>query len=163
MTRLYWICRADHLEDHHGHGVSYRHGGRWNEPGIPVLYFAATAGVAMLEMANYLPSPRLVPSAYRLGVYEVAGHPSIDRWSTEDLPADWDRFPYPRSTQRMGSEWLKLGSASLLVLPSAAVPVGLDDIVLAAPARLDEGSIRLSAVHERLYNPRAFASTRGSG
>ena len=63
----------------------------------------------------------------------------------------------------MGSEWLKLGSASLLVLPSAAVPGGLDDIVLAAPARLDDGSIRLIATHERLYNPRAVASTRGSG
>ena len=63
----------------------------------------------------------------------------------------------------MGSEWLTLGSASLLVLPSVAVPGGLDDIVLATPARLDPASIRLSAVHERLYNPRAFASTRGSG
>ena len=161
--RLYRICRADHLENHHGLGVSYLRGGRWNEAGIPVLYFAATAGVAMLEMANYLPSPRLVPSGYRLGVYEVAGNPSIDRWSTEDLPADWERFPYPRSTQRMGSDWLTRGSASLLVLPSAAVPGGLDDIVLAAPARLDAASIRLSAVHERLYNPRAFASARGSG
>ncbi|MCY4658546.1 MAG: hypothetical protein OXF93_01850 [Acidobacteria bacterium] len=58
---------------------------------------------------------------------------------------------------------MKLGSASLLVLPSAAVRGGLDDIVLATPARLAEGSIRLIAAHERLYNPRAFASTRGSG
>ena len=155
--RLYRICRADHLEDYHGRGVSYRHGGRWNEPGIPALYVAATAGVAMLEMANYLPSPRLVPSGYRLGVYEVAGHPSVERWAVEDLPSDWNRFPYPRSTQRMGSDWLTQGGTSLLALPSAAVPGGLDDIVLAAPARFDPASIRLSAVHERLYNPRAFA------
>ena len=160
--RLYRICHADHLESHHGLGVSYRQGGRWNEPGIPVLYFAATAGVAMLEMANYLPSPRLVPSGYRLGVYEVAGNPSTERWTTEDLPPDWDRFPYPRSTQRMGSHWLTRGSASLLVLPSAAVPGGLDDIVLATPIRLDAASIRLAGVHERLYNPRAFASARGT-
>lgn len=161
--RLYRICRADHLEDYHGRGVSYRHGGRWNEPGIPVLYFAATAGIAMLEMANYLPSPRLVPTGYRLGVYEASGDLSVERWTAEDLPTDWDRFPYPRSTQRMGSDWLTRGSATLLVLPSAAVPGGLDDIVLVTPARLDAASIRLSAVHERLYNPRAFASTRGSG
>ena len=161
--RLYRICRADHLEDYHGRGVSYRHGGRWNEPGVPVLYFAATAGVAMLEMANYLPSPRIVPTGYRLGVYEVSGDLSVERWTAEDLPTDWDRFPYPRSPQRMGSDWLTRGSATLLVLPSAAVPGGLDDIVLVTPGRLDAASIRLSAVHERLYNPRAFASTRGSG
>lgn len=160
--RLYRICHVRHLESCHGLGVSYRRGGRWNDPGIPVLYFAATAGVAMLEMANYLPSPRLVPSGYRLGVYEVAGNPSVERWTTADLPADWDRFPYPRSTQRMGSDWLTRGRASLLVLPSAAVPGGLDDIVLAAPARLDAAPMRLSAVHERLYNPRAFASARST-
>ena len=104
-----------------------------------------------------------MPPEYRLGVYEVGGTPSAERWTIEHLPADWNRFPYPRSTQRMGSDWLKRGSASLLVLPSAAVPGGLDDIVLAAPARLDARSIRLIAAHQRLYNPRAFASTRGSG
>ena len=160
--RLYRISRADHLEDYRGRGVSFRRGGRWNEPGNPALYFAATAGVAMLEMANYLPSPRLVPSGYRLGVYEVAGQPSVERWAAEDLPADWNRFPYPRSTQRMGSDWLTRGNASLLVLPSAAMPGGLDDIVLAAPARLDPASICLVAAHERLYNPRAFADARGT-
>ena len=34
--RLYRICHVDHLESYQGLGVSYRHGGRWNEPGIPV-------------------------------------------------------------------------------------------------------------------------------
>ena len=158
--RLYRICHVDHLESYQGLGASYQHGGRWNEPGIPALYFAETASVAMLEMAHYLPSPRLVPSSYRLGVYEVAGNPSTERWSMDDLPADRDRFPYPQSTQRMGSDWLMRGSASLLVIPSAAVPGGLENIVLAGPARLDAASIRLSAVQERLYRPRAFATAR---
>ncbi len=156
--RLYRICRVDHLESYQGLGASYQDGGRWNEPGIPALYFAETASVAMLEMAHYLPSPRLVPSSYRLGVYEVAGKPSTECWTIVDLPAGWDRFPYPLSTQQMGSDWLKQGSASLLVLPSAAVPGGLENIVLVSPARLDSASIRLHALHERLYNRRAFAT-----
>ena len=154
--RLYRICHVDHLENYRGLGASYHAGGRWNQSGIPVLYFAETASVAMLEMANYLPSPRLVPPTWRLGVYEVAGNPSLERWTVEDVPADWDRFPHPPSTQRMGSDWLRQGSASLLVVPSAAVPGGLDNIVLASPTRLDAASIRLTAVRERLYNPRAF-------
>ena len=156
--RLCRICRVDHLEIYQGLGASYRDGGRWNEPGIPALYFAETASVAMLEMANYLSSPRLVPSSYRLGVYEVAEKPPTERWKLEDLPDGWDRFPYPLSTQRMGSDWLRQGAASLLLIPSAVVPGGLENIVLASPARLDAASIRLSAVHERLYNPRAFGS-----
>ena len=154
--RLYRICHTDHLEDYQGLGASYRDGGRWNEPGIPVLYFAEAASVAMLEMANYLPSPRLVPSTYRLGVYDVAGNLPTERWTTADLPSGWDRFPWAPSTQRMGSDWLKQRRASLLVVPSAAVPGGLENIVVANPARLDAGSIRLSAVHARLYDRRTF-------
>ena len=48
-------------------GASYRDGARWNEPGFPVVYFAEIPSVVMLEMAHYLPSPRLVPLGYRLG------------------------------------------------------------------------------------------------
>ncbi|MYN65374.1 MAG: RES family NAD+ phosphorylase [Acidobacteria bacterium] len=156
--RLYRICHVDHLDDYSGLGASYRDGGRWNEPGVAVLYFAATASVAMLEMANYLPSPRLVPAGYRLGIYDISGSPSMERWTVDDLPSDWDRFPYPPTTQRMGSDWLRHGTASLLAIPSTTVPGGLENIVLASPARLGTVSIRLSAVQERLYNPRAFGS-----
>ena len=154
--RLYRICHVDHLQNYQGLGTSYRDGGRWNEPGIPALYFAETASVAMLELANYLPSPRLVPSSYRLGIYEITGNPTLEHWTVDDLSSGWNRIPYPLSTQRMGSDWLRRGSTSLLVIPSAAVPGGLEHIVLAGPARLDAASIRLSAVQERLYNPRAF-------
>ena len=154
--RLYRICHADHLENYQGLGASYRDGGRWNEPGIPVLYFAEAASVAMLEMANYLPSPRLVPPTYRLGVYDLTGNLTTEHWTTADLPPGWDRFPWPPSTQRMGSDWLRRRRASLLVVPSAAVPGGLENIVLANPARLDAGSIRLSAAHARLYDRRTF-------
>lgn len=157
--RLYRICHVDHLENYQGLGASYQDGGRWNERGVPALYFAETASVAMLEMANYLPSPRLVPRTYRLGVYDTAGNQATERWTVADLPSGWDQFPWPPSTQRMGSDWLRERRASLLVVPSAAVPGGIENIVLANPARFDSGSIRLSAVHERLYSPRAFTVT----
>ena len=64
--RLYRIGRQAYLEDYRGLGASYLDGGRWNAAGVPALYFAETASVAMLEMANYLPSPRLGAMAIRL-------------------------------------------------------------------------------------------------
>ena len=51
--------------------------------------------------------------------------------------------------------------APLLAVPSAAVPGGLESIVLANPDILDEGAVRLIASEERIYNPRAFASEQG--
>ena len=51
--------------------------------------------------------------------------------------------------------------APLLAVPSAAVPGGLESIVLANPNLLDEGTVRLIAAEERIYNERAFASEQG--
>ena len=155
--RLYRIGRRENLEDYRGLGASYLDGGRWNEAGVPALYFAETASVAMLEMANYLPSPRLVPSSYRLGIFEVPEDTPMNRWPVADMPPDWRDFPYPESTRRMGTEWLMRGASLLLEIPSAAVPGGIEHIVLASPARLATGSIRRIDVVADIYNPRAFA------
>ena len=147
----------EHLEDFRGLGASYRDGGRGNHAGHPALYFAETASVAMLEMANYLPSPRLVPSSYRLGIYEVPDDTPMYRWPVSMLPPNWRDFPYPRSTQQMGTDWLVAGDGQLLAVPSVAVPAGLDAIVMASPSRLDAGAVRLIGVEAEIYNPRAFA------
>lgn len=155
--RIYRICPVKHLENFEGKGASFLHGGRWNVAGVPVLYFAESAGVAMLEMANYLPSPRLVPATYRLGVYEVASSVPMTRWKVEDLPKDWNGFPHSPWTRKEGTEWLLRGKGSLLCVPSAAVPGGLGNLVLVSPHRLAPPGIRLVEALEDIYDSRAFA------
>ena len=157
--RLYRICQLAHLENYEGYGASYRNGGRWNRPGIPVVYFAETAAVAMLEMANYLPSPRLVPSTYRLGVYQVPADARVKRIAPGDLPEGWNGFPHPDWTQRKGTDWLRHGEESFLSVPSAAVPGGLGWVWLTSPARLEGIGIRLIDKFEDLYDQRAFAGS----
>ena len=115
------ICHVRYLEDLRGLGASDRDGARWNEPGFPIVHFAETPSVAMLEMAHYLPSPRLVPPGYRLGVYEASDEVALERWHVHDLPEGWDRYPHPRSTRRMGTLWLMRKEAPLLAVPSVAV------------------------------------------
>ena len=160
--RLYRIGRQAYLEDYRGLGASYLDGGRWNAAGVPALYFAETASVAMLEMANYLPSPRLVPTSYPLGVFEVPEDTAVDRWPVADLPVDWGDFPYPKSTQEMGTNWLAGAAAPLLEVPSTAVPGGIEHIVLASPVRLGAAAIRLVDVQADIYNPRAFGGAPGA-
>lgn len=155
--RIYRICRVEHLENFEGHGASFSHGGRWNDAGVPVLYFGESAGVAMLEMANHLPSPRMVPASYRLGVYEIASSAPMKRWRVHDLPQDWNGFPHSRWTRQEGTQWLLSGKESLLSVPSAAVPGGLENIVLASPRRLAPAGIRLVDALEDIYDSRAFA------
>jgi RES domain-containing protein len=153
--QLYRICPEAFLENYSGEGASFRSGGRWNQPGQRVLYFASSAAVAMLEVANYLPSPRFVPKSYRLGQYQLPDA-LVSRFQGA-IPADWDSFPYPVSTQQLGSDWLHSQQNVLLELPSVTVPPGLGSILLFNASHPDAAQLRLQQVFHDIYNPRLFA------
>ena len=154
--RLYRICPEQFLEDYRGRGASFQAGARWNKAGLPALYFAASASVAMLEMAHYLPSPRLLPPSYRLGTYALGTDVSMDQWTVEELPDDWNSFPYPANSQVLGSSWLLAAPSAFLIIPSAALPGGLENIVLVNPDHAEARTITLLASEMRIYNERAF-------
>ena len=152
---LYRIGPEQYLRNMSGLGASYRDGARWNLPGLPAVYFGLSPSVAMLEMANYLPSPRLVPKSYRLAQYEIQGA-DYDQWTIQDLPSDWNSFPHAYSTQNLGSEWLKQNQKLLLILPSAAVPAGLENIALFNPNHPDAANISLLKSLAEIYSERMF-------
>ena len=153
---LFRITRIKYLENYTGRGGSFLNGARWNEPGIPVLYFASTPSVALLEMANYLPSPRLIPADYRLGIYSLPDNTSSKTVTVENLPSDWSRYPYPSSTQEIGSQWLNEGNSLILFVPSVAVPAGLENIAVINPRHPEIDRLELLSVESSLYNDRAF-------
>lgn len=154
--RLYRICPERLLENYTGLGASYQNGARWNSTGYPVLYFALSPATAMLEMANYLPSPRLVPADYRLGVYELPDIAVITELPDGQLPDSWSVYPYPTSTQQIGDKWLSNGDACALLVPSSAVSRGLEKIAVVNPAHLDPKKIYLVEAITELYNQRSF-------
>ena len=154
--RLYRITKEKYLENFTGEGKSFTDGARWNSPGIPVLYFATTPSIALLEMANYIPSPRLVPPNYRLGIYELPDNFSSKILKVEDLPSDWGNYPYPLSTQKIGSEWLVSKNHLCLFVPSVAIPAGMENIIVINPKHSEISNLRLVGIESRLYNKRAF-------
>jgi RES domain-containing protein len=156
--RLYRICPERYLEDYSGLGASYRDGARWNLQGVPVLYFAASASLAMLELANYLPSPRLVPAQYRLGIYTLPARTRVDTWHVEDLPERWNQYPYPGAGQQLGTAWLRSVKRLALRVPSAAVPDGLEHCVLVNPRHPAIDQLKLVGQHGDIYNTRVFTA-----
>jgi RES domain-containing protein len=154
--RLYRITKEKYLTNFTGRGKSFSDGARWNSPGLPVLYFACTPSVALLEMANYVISPRLVPKSYRFGIYELPDKLSNKTLSIEDMPPDWTNFPYPVSTQAIGSEWLLSNESLCLIVPSVAVPAGMENIAIVNPVHPEIKELKLSSVESSLYNKRAF-------
>lgn len=73
-----------------------------------------------------------------------------------DLPEDWNCYPYPVSTQHLGSAWLQSIEKALLIVPSAAVPAGLESIRVVNPLHPDSKALQLVASESQIYGERAF-------
>jgi len=156
--KLYRITPEAYIENYSGLGASYQDGARWNRPGQPVLYFALDAATALLELGQYLPSPQLMPKHYRFAEYDIPDDTPLQIVSMDDLPYDWAAFPYPRSTQQMGGDWIESGHELGLVVPSCAVPQGKGKSLVVNARHRDCNNIQLLSSTSDIYNPRLFSS-----
>ena len=96
------------------------YGGRWNLPGIPMVYAAHTRALAALEsLAHFGGAERRmafvtfqidIPEALAMLVEEA------------DLPRGWRSGEPGPATQAIGSEWQRSASSAALVVPSVLVP-----------------------------------------
>jgi len=101
-----------------GQGARLR-GGRWNSPGIAVIYTAQSAALAALETLVRLDRDRPVPEFALIPCHfaEKVVAP-VDR---SLLPKNWRSYPAPPELQQIGNEWLKRGRSAVLVVPSAII------------------------------------------
>lgn len=158
MPHLYRALPVAYVEDYSGLGGSYKNGARWNRIGQPVLYFATNPSLARLEMANYIPSPRLVPARYVLAQYWLDDAASIEDMN-HPLPSDWDAFPYPGSTQTIGGNWLASRRTLGLLVPSVADPMKVDHCMVVNPLHPDISMLKYMKHTAALYNARAFTAS----
>lgn len=158
MPFLYRAVPLIYMKDFSGRGGSYREGARWNPPGFPVLYFATNPSLARLEMANYIPSPRLVPASFVLAEYWLEDSASVEEMS-DPLPSGWDAFPYPISTQNIGREWLQSQRSVGFLVPSVVDPLMVDRCMVLNPLHKEIAQLNYVKHTAELFNPRAFNAT----
>ena len=95
-------------------------GGRWNSPGVAVVYAAQSASLAMLEMLVHLPSRELLKSYV---LFEMTFDESlVTTVAVEDLPAEWRWYPPSIEGQELGDMWVTRARSAVLKLPSVVVP-----------------------------------------
>ncbi len=97
-----------------------QHGGRFNSPGIPIVYTSETLPLALLEtltgLERFAQLRRYVFFRARLSTERVA------TVSEEELPNDWDRHPPSAPAQQMGDRWASQNESVALRVPSVVVP-----------------------------------------
>jgi RES domain-containing protein len=82
-------------------------GGRWNSPGLAVIYTAENVSLAALELLVHLQES----AAALVTALEAA-----------ELPARWHAYPAPPRLRELGDAWLRGLSSAVLAVPSAVVP-----------------------------------------
>lgn len=141
--RLWRLTRAAYA-DLTGEGARL-YGGRWNSPGRAVVYAAAEAALAVLEVRVHLDLPfELLPDDYVLLAIETGDA------RAEEGPAPSDSS----ACLAYGDRWLAERRSALLVVPSVIVPESRD--VLIDPAHPDASGIHIVRSRPWTFDSRLF-------
>ncbi len=121
MTLSAWrIVQERHAAEAFSGEGARLYGGRWNSPGIPMIYRAQSRALAALEMLVHLDSPRLLRSFL---LFEVTFDDApVAAINPADLPANWRDEPVPPSTQAIGNAWVANAATPILRVPSVLIP-----------------------------------------
>lgn len=116
-----------------------RYGGRWNSPGLPVVYTAASQALAALEMLVHLGNGAVLPSYVTIACsFEEAVVLRLDR---RRLPRSWRSYPPPPALAQLGDAWLRDATSAVLDVPNAIIPA--ESTYLLNPRHGDFASIEV--------------------
>lgn len=114
---IYRLAVQQFADDLSGTGAKLM-GGRWNAPGLPVLYTTENISLAALEILVNA-GREYIPPTYRLLKLLVPDTVEYSSISKDKLKKQWkDDFEY---TQWIGSEFLKQNKNLVIKVPSAVV------------------------------------------
>jgi RES domain-containing protein len=114
------LVRAERVGDAFSGEGARLHGGRWNAPGLPVVYCAGNRSLAALEVLVHLPRAMRGAEFVLFRVEFEERH--VMRLPSEQLPERWWVTPPPPKVQALGDDWLRAGRAPVLRVPSVLVP-----------------------------------------
>lgn len=130
-----------------------RSGGRWNRPGLAVVYTSSSIALACLETVVHLGAAGLPLNRYLVRI-DVPD----DVWQAQELrtrdalPPEWDAIPEGSTSLDVGDAWLRSRRSALLAVPSVVVPEELN--VLLNPAHPDAARISAHTLRRWHYDGR---------
>lgn len=121
MTTVWRLVKAGHAPTAFDGEGARKDPGRWNHKGIAVVYVSESKALAALEVfvntgdeGNHIKYVHIKA--------EIPDNIKIEIIQEKDLPTDWKKYPAPKSTQDIGTQWVKSGNSAVLRVPSVLVP-----------------------------------------
>jgi len=120
MLAAFRIVKARHVDTAFDGEGARRDGGRWNSPGLAVVYTAGSAALAALEILAHIGTATLLPAYVLIGC--TFDKKIVLRLDRKRLPRDWRAYPARPELQLLGDAWLKDGTSAVLEVPNAIIP-----------------------------------------
>jgi RES domain-containing protein len=153
MTLVYRVVRQKYADRPLDTMGSWLNGGRWNPPGVSLLYTAEHPALALVEILVHMPQvPYTNLPAYRLFSLEIPDD-SQRVLPAGQLPPYWNENSYAKS-QTILAEWLTNPDVLAMGVPSSVMPDGIN--YLLHPAHVDYQQIRVVEEKALVIDPRLW-------
>ena len=127
-------------------------GGRWNSPGLGVIYASRSYAGALLECLAHAGIGR-VPRTHVAVEIAIPGTVTVERLDESVLPPGWDHADL-RVARALGDAWLRSRRTAVLVVPS--VVARKEANVLINPQHPDFSAIAAGAPEPVIWDARLF-------
>ena len=104
------------------------YGGRWNPPGIRVVYTSATLSLAALEYFVHVTKETRPDDLVSISL-EIPKNVRIEHAIESKLPSNWRAYPALDELKEIGKKWIKNGASAILAVPSAVIPQELNYLI----------------------------------
>jgi RES domain-containing protein len=120
LIEVWRITRRQFVEQAFSGNGARLYGGRWNHPGVPLVYTAQSRSLAILELLVHI--RKTAPFEDFVLISAAFDEALIDTVEVRNLPTDWDAEPPTQATQSLGDDWAAAAKLPVLSVPSAVVP-----------------------------------------
>jgi RES domain-containing protein len=125
------------------------YGGRWNSPGVAVVYASQHKSLTALELLVHRDPRR--SNRFKAFFFQFP-ESLIKAVALADLPNDWRQEPPPPSTQQLGDAWVRQSRSAVLAVPSIIIPEELN--YLLNPAHPDFKKITIGKPQNFAFDAR---------
>jgi len=153
MARAWRIIKSRFAADAFSGEGARLYGGRWNSPGIAMVYTAGSVSLATLELLVHLDNTSVLPS---FSICPVDFDDSlVELRDPATLPPDWNQSPPPTSLRTIGDDWISRGSSVVLRVPSAVIEN--ENNYLINPAHTDFKKLVIGSMEVFKLDPRLIS------
>ena len=150
MPTVWRIVKAKHAAHAFNGEGAFLYGGRWNSPGVRVVYTAQSASLAALEMLVHLGRSDILSHYVRFAVH--LDDTMIRQVDASALPPAWRDDPAPVELQEIGDDWALRRESLAMAVPSAVVDTETN--ILINPSHPDFPDLIIEPPQPFRFDPR---------